>query len=366
MDRHALAVMEVAESWDWPPTYRIRASGDRDFKAVTPRLMSGFIAESQALGGTLVDQFWIVVGKCHPRLEENIKILRHTEFSSPLHSETLLFKGVNREAVNFSPIFQMGAELFAHLCVALSVMNLRSRKSGSGTPFSVNDFIAKDTDELLQMAASEGLGTRKRAALGALIFKRDGQSCPLTGLPFAFDPEDGVKPHLAHIIPYLVHNKPETIKCIAMLAGTAICDLVLEQLNGPGNLMLIQSDAHAAYGDIRWGIEARNENGMFKYIYRRVPYKTAKGPGIIRLRDGDQIVFGGGPEAARLGPGPNPLLCNVQLAVARTVRMSGAADIIAQMIDDGDDSDFPHVYIASPAFCDILTAQLQLAGGVLL
>ena len=107
-------------------------------------------------------------------------------------------------------------------------------------------------------------------------------------------------------------------------------------------------------------------NPKAKYIYRRVPYKTAKGPGTIRLRDGDQIVFGGGPEAARLGPGPNPLLCNLQLAVARVLRMSGAADIIAQIIDDGDDSDFPHVYIASPAFCNILTAQLQLAGGVFL
>jgi len=107
-------------------------------------------------------------------------------------------------------------------------------------------------------------------------------------------------------------------------------------------------------------------NPKAKYIYRRVPYKTVKGPGFICLCDGDQIVFGGGPEAARLGPGPNPLLCNLQLAVARVLRMSGAADIIAQIIDDGDDSDFPHVYIASPAFCNILTAQLQLAGGVFL
>ena len=55
--------------------------------------------------------------------------------------------------------------------------------------------------------------------------------------------------------------QPDTIKCIAMLTGTAVCDLVLEQLNGLGNLMLIQSDAHTAYDDIYWGIEALNENG---------------------------------------------------------------------------------------------------------
>ncbi|KAF8330341.1 uncharacterized protein EI90DRAFT_3124374 [Cantharellus anzutake] len=348
MDGHALAVMEAVESWDWPLTYRIQASGDQGskFKSIIPKLLSGFIAESQALGGTLVDHFWVVLGQCHPRLEENITILRDTKFSSPLHSETMLFEGVNRETNS------------------VLVMNPSGRKSRSSTPPSVNELIAKDTDELLQMAASEGLGTRKQAALEALIFKRDGQSCPLTGVPF--DPEYGVDPILAHVIPNSVHNKPETIKCIAMLAGTAVCDLVLEQLNGPGNLMLIQSDAHTAYDNIRWGIEARNENGMVKYIYRRVPYSTAKGPGFIRLCDGDQVAFGGGPEAARLGSGPNPSLCNLRLAVARVLRMSGAADIITKMIDDGNDSDFPHIYIASPAFCSILTVRLQLAGGVLL
>ena len=102
-----------------------------------------------------------------------------------------------------------------------------------------------------------------------------------------------------------------------------------------------------------------------KYIYRNVPY-WGESPGDICLCDGDQIVFGGGPEAARLGFGPNPLLCNLQLAVARVSNMSGAAEVIAQIIDDGDDSDFSHVYIASAAFSNILTARLQLAGGVLL
>jgi len=103
-----------------------------------------------------------------------------------------------------------------------------------------------------------------------------------------------------------------------------------------------------------------------KYIYRRVPYSLAKGPGFIRFCDGDQVVFGGGPEAARLGSRPSPLLCNLQFAVARVLRMSGAAEVVAQMIEDGDDSYFPHIYIASPAFCNILTAQLQIAGGIVL
>ena len=101
------------------------------------------------------------------------------------------------------------------------------------------------------------------------------------------------------------------------------------------------------------------------YIYRRIPQLTTAGPGFIRFRDGDPITFGEGPEARRLGTGPLPLLCNLRLAVARVLRMSGAAELITQIIEDGDDSDFAHIYVASPAFCDVLTAQLLASGRAL-
>jgi len=102
------------------------------------------------------------------------------------------------------------------------------------------------------------------------------------------------------------------------------------------------------------------------YIYRKIPFEVGAGPGFITIRDGDQITFGGGQEAARLGSGPNALLCNFQLAVARVLEMSGAAELIAEIIEDGDDSDFNHVYISSPAFCDILTAKLLSSGRALI
>jgi hypothetical protein len=54
------------------------------------------------------------------------------------------------------------------------------------------------------------------------------------------------------------------------------------------------------------------------------------------------------------------LLCNLKLAVARVLKMSGAADIIAQLIEDADVSDFPHNFLASENFCDILDAKLLL------
>jgi len=58
--------------------------------------------------------------------------------------------------------------------------------------------------------------------------------------------------------------QPDTIKCIAMLAGTAVRDLVVTKLNDPGNLLNLDSITHTAYDDILWGIEAREENGMVR------------------------------------------------------------------------------------------------------
>lgn len=42
-----------------------------DSKLVIPKLLSAAIIKSQALGGTLLDQFWVVVSQCHHGLAEN-------------------------------------------------------------------------------------------------------------------------------------------------------------------------------------------------------------------------------------------------------------------------------------------------------
>jgi hypothetical protein len=46
-----------------------------------------------------------------------------------------------------------------------------------------------------------------------------------------------------------------------MFAGTATRDLVIQYLNDLGNLMNIERNAHDAYDDLQWGIEAQVENG---------------------------------------------------------------------------------------------------------
>jgi len=243
-------------------------------------------------------------------------------------------------------------------------MNPGGHKSGSGTPYSVSEFVGLETDELMKLMKEEGFGTRKQAALKALLFKRDGNSCLWTGMTFVGPM--GVVPILAHVIPNSVHDKPDTLKCIAMFAGERVRDLVIQYLNHTGNVMNIQSDAHTAYDSLRWGIEAQShDNGKVKYIFRTIPPSPNSSPGFIRLREGDEINFGQGPEGERFGRGPLPLLCNLQLAVARVLHMSGAAEIIAQLKDDADDTDFSNVYHMSEDFCDILDAKLLMSGRAL-
>ena len=72
-EMHALAILETAGSWNWLDASRFQASGkfSGKFKAITPIFLSTLIIESQALGGTLLDQFWDVVSQCHPRLAQN-------------------------------------------------------------------------------------------------------------------------------------------------------------------------------------------------------------------------------------------------------------------------------------------------------
>ena len=46
-----------------------------------------------------------------------------------------------------------------------------------------------------------------------------------------------------------------------MFAGNEVRDLVIQHVNGIGNVVNLQSDAHAAYDELKWGIEAQDDNG---------------------------------------------------------------------------------------------------------
>jgi len=89
------------------------------------------------------------------------------------------------------------------------------------------------------------------------------------------------------------------------------------------------------------------------------------GPGFIKLREGDEICFGRGVEGKTLKTGPIPRLCNLQLAVARVLKMSGAADIILEWKDQADDNGLFRLFISSEEICDMVDAKLLLSGSTL-
>ena len=82
-------------------------------------------------------------------------------------------------------------------------------------------------------------------------------------------------------------------------------------------------------------------------------------PGFIILKEGGEIRFGQALEGEKLNNGPIPILCNLWLAVARVLKMSGTADITLEWKDHADISPLPPK-------SDMLDAKLFLSGRAVL
>ena len=50
-----------------------------------------------------------------------------------------------------------------------------------------------------------------------------------------------------------------------MFAGDAARDEVNRYLNDTGNVINMQQDAHTSYDELRWGIEAKEEDGKVRF-----------------------------------------------------------------------------------------------------
>ncbi|KAF8550976.1 hypothetical protein OG21DRAFT_1487340 [Imleria badia] len=117
--------------------------------------------------------------------------------------------------------------------------------------------------------------------------------------------------------------------------------------------MNMEYNAHTSYDELEWGIKAKEEGGEVKYFFRMA---------INHNTEGDEIQFGKGPKGKKLNNGPIPRLCNLQLAVARVLKMSGAADVILEWNDRADDDGCYHLFVDSEEYCDMLDAKLFLSG----
>jgi hypothetical protein len=78
----------------------------------------------------------------------------------------------------------------------------------------------------------------------------------------------------------------------------------------------------------------------------------------VHLKDGDEIEFSKGPDGQTIDP-PNPLFCNVKLAIARVMHASSVSRIVDGLYgiygDDDDDNDAivnQPVYLGGPFVSD--------------
>ncbi|EDR09967.1 uncharacterized protein LACBIDRAFT_325878 [Laccaria bicolor S238N-H82] len=352
MDGHALSVLEKANSSGyWPPFKRNQSSGEEHgkYEINTALLLYHLIAESQKLGGTLLDQFWLQLGKSPSKISLIIDVvdyLRTDPQSVPFSgSSKVLFSGVDIDKADFEPVLEMASEYIIRLGIVF--MNPGGRESGSSSPQSGIDFVDEKTDELLRQVCQEGkFGKRKQAALKALAWFCVIQSCRSS---------DDV---LVQV--FRRDGDPDIMDYIALFAGPKARDLVQESLNGVGNALNLELNAHMTYCELHWGIEAQDHNGEVKYIYRRIPFTLDSGPAMNKLLDGDQIFFGKGKNGQKFGGGPLPLLCNIRLAVARVLKLSGAASVIVQIKEAADDIDTPRYLLPPSDFLEILDAKLRL------
>jgi len=187
---------------------------------------------------------------------------------------------------------------------------------------------------------------------------RDGDYCLLT---FAcFFPPNFVPPRCAHIIPFSVHSKTQTLAAIEMFTGPVLnAQIIQDNINHPSNALNLESNAHELMDKyLAWGIEAISSGCRWKYYYRIV--RPDRVSAFTRLKDGDEISFGSGSGGDRV-PLPDPRICNLHLAVSRVSYASGASEIFDQFLDDEDHDGFQvPVYFGGPFVSDdVLMRRLE-------
>lgn len=276
------------------------------------------------------------------------------EYSSPEETEDLLFDGVERTTVDFGPVFGLAADLFTH--IGLAFMNAQDNR--------LRTFISPPMTNSAN-STTRAVSLRCQETLKLMTMKRDGTLCHLTQLPFFG--LNGCEPTLARFIPRSVRTKSDTMRYIAFIGGKVARDDVMQYSWTIDNVFTMNTDAATTHQLNQWGIEAsrnpgpENQCGMVQYFFRLFCHDPQFNIGAIRLRDGDEISFGGGREGDQLHHGPHPTLCNLRLAVARALYTSGASGFIQKLIDDAEEADCRHDTLKAKDF-DILNAKLLISG----
>ncbi|KAK9482072.1 hypothetical protein V1527DRAFT_455392 [Lipomyces starkeyi] len=152
--------------------------------------------------------------------------------------------------------------------------------------------------------------------------------------------------YAAHIIPFMVSKYTRMQRLLSMFAGSTNLQSKLRgtSINSPSNMFCADDYNHLLFDEFAIGIEKING----KYWLRKLDMERAAN-GIIGDRaDGDEIVFGKGPQGNHIAL-PDRELLNIHLAIGRVLHASGAGEVISKILRDEEDYNEGNVKDASSA-----------------
>ncbi|KAK0226473.1 hypothetical protein IW262DRAFT_1457710 [Armillaria fumosa] len=314
------------------------------FNVIIPALLSCTIRESlerfHCWGMTQV--FWNKFSSCHQDAL-SLALQLYNSNSEDTVSENLIdtfFATHEDSTLNFSSITQMADEVSTHLCVPF--MNPGETRSRTETPATIpEDADAAATKLLAEYDLSDPWGRRRQEVLKSLVHLRDGGKCPLSDNPFkGFGTSEFLlraPPTLCHIIPNSIgyNNKTGTLNMICLFAGKTVGEHVREKLNSLVNVINLDTTISVIFDTLAFGIEALTEDNEVHYIFRLAPkVEMETGTNLFAIKPNARLPFGTGPDGEKLGGGPDPVLCNLHWAVVRVMRMSGAADVLQEELEE--------------------------------
>ncbi|KAK9364460.1 hypothetical protein V1509DRAFT_636304 [Lipomyces kononenkoae] len=167
------------------------------------------------------------------------------------------------------------------------------------------------------------------------LIARDGRFSVVGGMMDNTGPIPAVPPangmarlHVAHIIPFNASRRIPLRHMLSKFAGQDMEDLLTGHgINDPSNALLLDATTHEAFDAFEFGLECQDD----RYFLRMLVPTWSQPPTVSRHLEGDELFFGQGPEQVTL---PSALLCNIQLAVGRVLRASGAAETIDKILED--------------------------------
>ncbi|KAK9372948.1 uncharacterized protein V1513DRAFT_427024 [Lipomyces chichibuensis] len=171
--------------------------------------------------------------------------------------------------------------------------------------------------------------------LKELLLARDGRFSAVgrimddTGpVPNSPLPNGMARLHVAHIIPFSASHRSPLRLMLSKFAGQDMERLLTGQgIDDPSNALLLDATTHEAFDAYKFGLECQNG----RYFLRILVQSQSLPSSVSRHLEGEELFFGQGPEQVTL---PSALLCNIQLAVGRVLRASGAAETIAKILED--------------------------------